>query len=542
MESMFRLLRKESEAKAEGFYLFKRSWNDYWDYETTYLLVFFDEKLTRKDIGEVKIGSSHFEYSKETPSAPIPKKFTLLGSEYFSLGQSTEYYHNLRSLGNEIATAAFIALRDISYDLNIYKNVSGSQVASISLLRFIKPATVKGQFNRLARGGSRLENFNFEYVFPESEEFSFVPKTIDFNVNISSVIPSNVQVLIGRNGVGKSTLLDAMARTFVLSKDGNEEIKSKYGFFRGNSASEDLPFANLVSVSFSAFDSFTPIAEQKNQVDNHGYTYIGLKVKKKSLSLFKEEYDNEELLEQTYFKSPQELRDEFSEVVRNCLLPSNINRWKQAIDLLESDPVFTRTGISQHISSLLDEYVDLRSSQENLAVVVNSHAADLSELFTKRLSSGHKIVLLTISHLVLSVTEKTLVLIDEPEAHLHPPLLSAFMHALSNLMADRNGVALLATHSPVVLQEVPKECTWILNRIGTSSKLGRPSLETFGENVGILTSEVFGLEVSSTGFHRRLRDLALKFDNYEDAVREVHGQLGEEAKLILDSLIWLKKA
>ncbi len=56
-----------------------------------------------------------------------------------------------------------------------------------------------------------------------------------------------------------------------------------------------------------------------------------------------------------------------------------------------------------------------------------------------RLSSGHAIVLLTITRLVELVEERSLVLIDEPEGgHLHPPLLSAFVRALSDLLVQRN--------------------------------------------------------------------------------------------------------
>lgn len=539
MDLTFSLIKNESEANSEGFFLFKRNWNDYWEFETTYYLVFFDKSLKRTDIGEVKIANTDFAYSKETPSTVIPDSFTLLNDDFFSLGQSPDYYRNLRALGDSVATTVFAALRDISYDLAIYKRVINKQVANISLMRFIKPETVKGQFHRISRGGSRFEDFSFEYEFPASSKFSFSPRKIDFNVSAGSVPPTNIHVLIGRNGVGKSTLLDAMSRTFVLSKEDTGASNSKHGFFRANSKSEELPFVNLVSVSFSAFDSFTPISEPRNQLNNHGYTYIGLK-KKTSLSTFKKDSDNNGIAP-VAIKTPQALGSEFSKTVRNCLLPSSINRWKQAIDLLESDPVFARTGLSNRISELIEDYSNLFSSQEKLGRIVNRHVDELGEIFAK-LSSGHKIVLLTISHLVLAVAERTMVLIDEPEAHLHPPLLSSFMHALSNLMMDRNGVALLATHSPVVLQEVPKECTWILNRIGTSSTLTRPSIETFGENVGILTSEVFGLEVSSTGFHRRLLDLSVKFDSYDDAIEDIGGKLGEEAKLILDSLIWLNKA
>lgn len=66
----------------------------------------------------------------------------------------------------------------------------------------------------------------------------------------------------------------------------------------------------------------------------------------------------------------------------------------------------------------------------------------------ERLSSGHKVILLTIAKLVELVEEKTLVLLDEPEEHLHPPLVSAFIRTLSDLLIYRNGVGIVATHSP----------------------------------------------------------------------------------------------
>ena len=104
-------------------------------------------------------------------------------------------------------------------------------------------------------------------------------------------------------------------------------------------------------------------------------------------------------------------------------------------------------------------------------------------------------MLLSVTKLVGTVEEKTLVLIDEPESHLHPPLLSAFIRVVSDLLINRNGVAIIATHSPVVLQEVSKSCVWIVGRRGSSCSADRPEVETFAENVGTLTREVFGLEV-----------------------------------------------
>jgi len=159
-----------------------------------------------------------------------------------------------------------------------------------------------------------------------------------------------------------------------------------------------------------------------------------------------------------------------------------------------------------------------------------------TSLFGK-LSSGHKIVLLTITRLVETVEERSLVLLDEPEAHLHPPLLSAFIRALSDLLINRNGVAIIATHSPVVLQEVPLSCAWKLRRNGYEAVAERPEVETFGENVGVLTREVFGLEVPQSGFHKLLQEAVEHAENFEAVLESFDHQLGAEARAIARGLI-----
>jgi predicted ATP-dependent endonuclease of OLD family len=158
------------------------------------------------------------------------------------------------------------------------------------------------------------------------------------------------------------------------------------------------------------------------------------------------------------------------------------------------------------------------------------------------LSSGHKIVLLTITRLVEKVEEKTLVLMDEPESHLHPPLLASFIRALSLLMIDRNGMAIIATHSPVVLQEIPRRCVLVLERSGNEIKADRPPSETFGENVGVLTRDVFGLEVIESGFHVMLKEAVNKSKTLEEAEGEFRGELGGEAKALMRALFLTKTA
>ncbi|MBK4588109.1 ATP-binding protein, partial [Enterobacter hormaechei] len=163
-------------------------------------------------------------------------------------------------------------------------------------------------------------------------------------------------------------------------------------------------------------------------------------------------------------------------------------RWMKAISTLESDNNFLAMNLSELFEISDDK--ELRSKFMRLL---------------RKMSSGHAIVLLTITKLVEKAEEKTLVLIDEPESHLHPPLLSAFTRALSDLLIDRNGVSIIATHSPVLLQEIPKMCTWVINRYGKQISVARPTIETFGENVGLLTREVLRLEVENSGYHSLLK-------------------------------------
>lgn len=141
------------------------------------------------------------------------------------------------------------------------------------------------------------------------------------------------------------------------------------------------------------------------------------------------------------------------------------------------------------------------------------------------------------TRLVETIEERSLVLLDEPEGYLHPPLLSAFIRALSDLLSNRNAVALIGTHSPVVLQEVPRSCVWKLRRVGANSIAERLEIETFGENVGLLTQEVFGLEVTNSGFHKILQKLAEQYDSYKNALASLDGHLGMEGRAILRNLM-----
>lgn len=494
-------------ARSQAF-LMNDNWDDWFKYATLYSLIFVDETGERHKIGGVKIGQ--FNMSRGQRRAQLDDEFDALDERFFSLGQDDSYYENLNELGPDIRDRILQGLRDVARDLDLFDAALREDVTGVSLLRSVSKATVRGQFSRLARGGARLSPYHFRYEAPGTSRTRFPPIKLDFDVEPDSEPPTNIHVVIGRNGVGKTHLLTLMTRALAEEGATRREVGRFVAVGEDEDEDENALFANLVSVTFSAFDPFEPLPVRQNKATGMQYSYVGLKrtgTSKEGNPLPP--------------KSPSALSREFVESVRVCRSGARAGRWRRALQMLETDRLFKDAAVA--------DLVDLETDEDDL----KSAAASTF----KNLSSGHKVVLLTITRLVEKTEERTLVLLDEPEAHLHPPLLSAFIRALSDLLVDRNGVAIIATHSPVVLQEVPRSCVWKIRRTGREAVVERPGIETFGENVGILTREVFGLEVAHSGFHKLLSDSVEAGGGYETVVERFDEQLGSEAKAIIRGMI-----
>jgi predicted ATPase len=483
-------------------YLITDNWDDWFRYNTQYYVVYIDDAGEHHDLGSVKVGE--FDMASEQRRAEIPDQFRKLDpARFFSLGQDVAYYDRLNGLGADVRDEILVGLNDVALSRDTFERALRENVTHTSLLRYVPRGTVEGQFRRLAMGGARLSEYRFSYTAPVTHRSVKTSPALSFEVAPESHPPTNVHVLIGRNGVGKTTLLTNMTRALV--GDPDEEV----GEFAFDGA-DDATFANLVSVSFSAFDSVEPPPPKRGSRSGTAYTYIG--IKRQGVQTAEKPLPP---------KTPGNLAREFGLSVQVCVQGERLSRWQRALSMLEADPIFADAEVAGLADSVEDE----------------DAIREAARALFKRLSSGHKIVLLTITRLVESVEERSLVLIDEPEAHLHPPLLSAFIRALSDLLINRNGVAVIATHSPVVLQEVPRSCVWMLRRSGWVLEGDRPQIETFGENVGLLTHEVFGLEVTRSGFHRLLEEAVDEYREFEEAAGLFDNELGGEARGILRGLL-----
>jgi len=477
-------------------YLKVDHWNDY-SFVTMFEVYAYDENGQEHSLPNIKIGFAG-QTTQVSTYTTLDNEFTELPKNYFSVATDVDFYRYLyKNFSSEWRDTFLIKLRDVVKNPEVLEIAKTEDVFKISHLRSVSINAIRYQFTRVLAGDAPPTDFNFHFFLPSSEKFAGFD--LEFNVEAESLPSTNIHAIIGRNGVGKTTILKNMVKAISGHSQDGAEFYQKQIFSSSKTSLGKEFFTNLVSIAFSAFDPFDLPASDENPSDGTPYSYIGLT-----------DYSGDD---GAILKSRTDLHKEFIEALNFCLSePLRKQRWSDAISVLESDTNFAEMKLLELLQYDLDDL------------------SEPAEKRIKKMSSGHAIAILTVTQLVAKVEEKTLVLIDEPESHLHPPLLSALIRTLSQLLYKQNGVAIIATHSPVVLQEIPKSCVWKLYRERVSSKTLRPEIETFGENVGTLTREVFRLEVEKSGFHTLLRDAVASGGTYEEIVSRFRGSLGFEAR------------
>ena len=104
---------------------------------------------------------------------------------------------------------------------------------------------------------------------------------------------------------------------------------------------------------------------------------------------------------------------------------------------------------------------------------------DANANYYNRLSAGQRIALNILTHLMSNLHEKTLVLIDEPETHLHPSLMTSLISEISRLLRIFKSYAVIATHSPIIAQQVSSSSIRVMARVGDSVEVTIPDIECF---------------------------------------------------------------
>lgn len=472
-------------------FLVHEKWDDY-GYNYLYEVHYTDNNNNFFFLGETRIMS-------EEPLEEILKRndYKCLDDNSVSLGLYN-FYENLLELEDENVKKYLLkSIKDCIYNRELYDKFKDKEGMNKSLLRDIYYEEVYKEYGVLLKKGEyRQTRFNLDMKLDSNNE-----QTIKINVIPDSTPPTNIHAIIGRNASGKTQLFEAIVKYY----DNYE-----YNIFYNN---HENTVKNNIYKNFKLCENELNIIQDLKKI-----IYIPININKELKNI----EDREKIVIIDRYNTEN---DYLKQSLEKCLL-QNLKRklWIEAIKQLETDPLFKELDLT---------YIfDKNKSEESLNNVIKKY---------ELASSGHKYIILSITKIVEMIDPKSLVLIDEPENHLHPTLLSSFIRALSYFLRKRNGFCILATHSPVVLQEIPKSCVYYLRRYGNEFSIETPDIETFAENVGTLTSEVFKLEFENSGFYSMLSDEVKNNKSYKEILKKYDNKIGLEGRAILSLLLSNKK-
>lgn len=402
----------------------------------------------------------------------LPLEFDYLSSEYCSLGSSMDYYEKLSKLGSEVYNEILKSLNDVA----IYEEIKSKFISHVGF----NESLLRNGTNALHNARSLLNETDIlsRYTFTYSTKLNGAINNhcVNFEFYRNDGIPYRVTAIIGKNGTGKTRYLADLA------SDLTTDFKLKQEKFVAGRPD----FGMVLSLSYSAFTMFNKKTE--NDANNIMYKNFGV-------------LDNSNLF------SPELMETNLSESIKRIIEFKRVEFWIETLRDLQSD-----------------EFVDYI-----LKTIVEKD--DFSRL--SQLSSGQRMIFEIITNIVANIRINTLVIFDEPEIHLHPNAIAKLMKALYAVLEEYDSFAILATHVPHVIQQIPSKSVVIFERIANSAIVKPLNFESFGENLSEITIGIF--ETNNV------------FDNYKNVLKKLSASYGYEEvlelfdhKLSLNARIFLK--
>jgi predicted ATPase len=448
-------------------------------FQTTFKLSFLESPGEEVPVGTVKI----IRRGQQSGRTPLEPTFENLGPQYASLGAELDYYSVLLDVAGPAAMAVLDGLADIAIDPQRRVTFENEEGFRSSLTRFTPAKVALDEAASLfsVTGPGPAAQFSEEFTFRTSVGGDDFPVTFSFVSNTD--LPDRISVIIGPNGSGKTRLLSNLALAAFDTPGEGETVR--WGQFDG-----PVGFSRILAFSYSAFDDFAVPAENRTERETFtkratrlGYQYFGLRDLRKTAA-----GDSQS---SAPLKTGRQISDDFR-LAESAARQYGDGLLTACLETLFEDPSFAAAG-----------YRSPKAGQ-------SSGPQDLKRVF-REASTGHKFVLLMTAQLAAHLRPGTLVLVDEPESHLHPPLLATFLTVLRLLLARRDARAIVATHSPFVVQETPARHVRIMTRQVSRTSVDAPAIETFGEDIGTISREVFRLDSRAGAYVDTLRKLAMEY-------------------------------
>lgn len=442
-------------------------WDDF-TYKTSLGLEYRADNNDREHIGyfkamELEMGKKIWDH--------LPIEFTELPISFCSFSGHEDYYFKLKELFPNNYNSILFALRDAGIFPKISEKFEDTYIFKRSLIRENYDEELWRTIRFRLAGISYEEGFKFRYDFeaPYAEtgidlDFNFVyEKDVDIN--------HRIYVLIGKNGTGKTRILSGIAQE--LAKDRPDRIGPIKPLF-----------SKVFTLSYSIFDKFE--IQQANSAFN--YVYCGLKKSR------------------TEHLTEEELRIRFLNAAKLIGEREFTDDWRDILGNFISDDVLNKIFVSKSGTYSF--------TPQNL-----SAGFDL-------LSSGQHILLYVLTEMLAQIRNESLILYDEPETHLHPNAVAELMNSILRLVKRFKSFCIIATHSPLIVQCVQSRNVMVVNREGNDIQLRALERETYGENLTVITEDIFGNRSIDKDYLQLLTSLVKKGFSYVEIVQMLEKENG----------------
>ncbi|MEN3978345.1 AAA family ATPase [Acinetobacter sp. CWB-B33] len=474
---------------------------------------------------------------------PIPNK------NYISQFSDIDFYKTLVSvLEIEQINKILINFKDASYMKNIEKDVSilhliENSIFTESLLRDTGSHKAFEEAWMLFEDNisSSINDFCFNYKDKKNEI-----KNIFFNFS-KQLLPTDINVLIGANGVGKSHTIKVLSE--YLLKVGEGDVRRLEGY---QPFDRRPNFSNLILTSYSVFEDFLVDLSDENIKENEkeNYKYFGLRAR---------DVDNKNRIAIGRNIPSLDAKKAVFKMIYENYQYKNLNWWVDKLGLAKEtlkkafDFDELVIGVNEQADfSLISEYdyyhfngkkyLILNEKLENFEVIHHSVKFENTIFFLKnnkiiKLSSGQKIFSYIVLNILGEIKESSLIIIDEPELFLHPTLEIEFIGLLKSILEPFKSKAILATHSLSIVREVPSSCVHIYKENELGLSIESPPFQTFGGDMQRISTYVFGDSLLKKPYENFLNTL---LDSKKFTPTQLIDELGEAVneEMIMDIKIW----
>ncbi|HAS6299706.1 TPA: AAA family ATPase [Vibrio vulnificus] len=463
------------------------------------LLGNIDKALKQQSYGDDFIFFTHF------PNLQEYRKIVL------NIGvKSTELL--LRSMNNILIPDNF------SHSEGLYEKIIDSNVFSRAFMRNSE------SFFAFHNAESIIKGIEFENYSAISKSFTLEFKLngfknnhkINFNFDTNSLIPSHISVLIGKNGLGKSQSLNKLCRALLKRPEPNTTA------IFTNDHTLAQPMINRLLALVSPGEASSTFPGEYSNSQKLFYRKIDLNrslgTKNKNIGdLFEQLLRSDSYIKEKYRIDIFKRALSKAMDIRSLYLKVNDNKYIPVENLNFVDG-FTEQGLK--IAGLI------KSCKQPVIKVDDEYYP---------LSSGQLTFVQFALQCCLYIENGTLIVLDEPETHMHPNFIGEFVELLDYLLEHTGSFAVIATHSPYFVREVGRKQVHIFSSGEHSSDvidISIPRLRTFGADIESISQFVFNEDVENRLTDKIFRKLKDKTFNYAEK------ELGEE--LSLSALMDLK--